>query len=237
VKNSVIYKKIKNIYKLIFNRRSDCDRIQHLLKSIIKKELKSGKFFFIQIGSNDGKNGDPLFHFITKYNLPGILIEPIPYIFQRLKTNYRNQKNLYFENVAITNSSENLKFYRLVESPNLPTWHNQLGSFKREVIIMHKIYIPDIEKMIVEEEINVMTFNEVMNKYSISQVSLLHIDTEGYDYEILKSIDFNKYSIKTILFENKHLSEKEYRTCIQDLELKGFKKIIRYKFDTICMQI
>ena len=47
---------------------------------IIKKQPKMNGFFFIQIGSNDGRFGDPIRKNIKKYNWSGILIEPIKYI-------------------------------------------------------------------------------------------------------------------------------------------------------------
>ncbi|MBK7697246.1 MAG: FkbM family methyltransferase [Saprospiraceae bacterium] len=37
-------------------------------------------------------------------------------------------------------------------------------------------------------------------------IDLLHIDTEGYDWEILKQLRLAKYFPRPIIFEHKHLS-------------------------------
>ena len=46
---------------------------------------KDPNFFFVQVGANDGVNHDPIFHHVRKYNWKGLLIEPIPDIFEKLK--------------------------------------------------------------------------------------------------------------------------------------------------------
>ena len=204
---------------------------------IIKKKRRNNQsFFFVEIGANDGKTGDPMFDLISKYHLPGIMVEPVPYLFQRLLDNYKHEKNLFFENAAIGDSGKGLTFYSLPETPGLPVWHNQLGSFRKDIILKHRFAIPNIEELILEEEINVISFDDLMKKYSVAQISLLFIDTEGYDYEIIKTIDFENYDIENILFENKHLSFEEHNDCITYLKAQGFNKIITYGGDTLAQK-
>lgn len=65
---------------------------------------------FLQIGSNDGISGDPLNKFINNYNWKGILVEPIPFLFEKLKRNYFHKKsNLIFYNIAISAEAEGEK--------------------------------------------------------------------------------------------------------------------------------
>ena len=56
----------------------------------ILKNLKRKDFvFFIQVGSNDGKMGDPIDNIIvTNNNWKGIFSEPVGFLFERLKQNY-----------------------------------------------------------------------------------------------------------------------------------------------------
>lgn len=230
-----MYAIVKNIYKLFFIRHSEPYKLQLLLRETIRKKIKNKKeFFFVQIGSNDGKKGDPLFNLVFKYKLHGILVEPVPYLFQRLTDNYKGLQHLIFENAAIGDPKQDLKFYRLVETPGLPNWHNQLGTFKKHTILTHKFQIPDIEKLIIEEKINVMSFEDLMKKHQVSEITILHIDTEGYDFEIIKSIDFTKWKIENILFENMHLSAPEEIECTNFLQSKGFHCIVKYGADTFC---
>jgi FkbM family methyltransferase len=231
-----VIKNLKNIIKRAYNKFFSTDEIYTFIDTIIQRKKKTrNPFFFVQIGSNDGKKGDPLNHLVLKYSLSGILVEPVPYIFQRLLNNYKDQKNLIFENSAIGNPGEQLKFYRLKQTPGLPAWHEQLGSFRRDVVMRHQYAIADIEEIILEEDISVISFEELMTKHGVLTVSLLHIDTEGYDFEILKSINFTKYTIENILFENSHLSSEEYEACIKYLKAQGFNKIKKCGGDTICI--
>jgi hypothetical protein len=50
------------------------------------------EIIFLQIGSNDGVSGDPLNFFINNYNWHGVLVEPIPFLFDQLQRNYKRQK-------------------------------------------------------------------------------------------------------------------------------------------------
>jgi hypothetical protein len=52
-----------------------------------------------------------------------------------------------------------------------------------------------------------MKINEVFEKYKLKEIDILFIDAEGLDDEIIKTIDFNKYKISRIYFENLHLKD------------------------------
>ena len=68
---------------------------------------------------------------------------------------------------------------------------------------------------------NCITFNDLIKKYKVKKIDLLHIDTEGYDYEILKTLDF-KIKPNMILFEHKNLG-KNKRKAWKLLRNKGYK--------------
>ncbi|HVX25700.1 MAG TPA: FkbM family methyltransferase [Parafilimonas sp.] len=219
------------------NKYSDYDKFYFLIKKIIKKKKNNNEsFFFVEIGANDGKIGDPMFDLVSKFQLSGILVEPVPYLFERLLDNYRHAKNLFFENAAIADPTAELTFFRLVETPGLPVWHTLLGSFRKDVILRHREEIPNIEDLILEEKINVISFNDLMKKYSVSRISLLFIDTEGYDFEIIKTINFENYEIENILFENKHLSPEEQNDCLVYLKAKGFNTFVTHGGDTLAQK-
>jgi len=46
-----------------------------------------------------------------------------------------------------------------------------------------------------------LTFNQLCQKHNINHITYLQIDTEGYDSEIIRSIDFTKVSIDNIKYE------------------------------------
>ena len=54
------------------------------LDRVIEK-YNHDNFFFIEIGAHDGIYVDPIHRFIVKHKWKGILVEPIPYLFELLK--------------------------------------------------------------------------------------------------------------------------------------------------------
>jgi len=75
---------------------------------------------FIQVGANDGEYGDPLHSFIVKYPWHGILVEPQPDIFAKLRENYAAiQNRLIFENIAIAKDLSTIAMYRAPGNPNV----------------------------------------------------------------------------------------------------------------------
>ena len=52
--------------------------------------------------------------------------------------------------------------------------------------------------------IETLTFDKLIKKYSISKIEKLQIDVEGAEYEILDSINYKEIFINKILFESKH---------------------------------
>ena len=174
---------------------------------LIEKIGNKKDFFFVQIGSHDGISGgnDPLYGYIKKYNWSGILVEPVPYLYERLVKNHEGRDNLTFRNVAISKDGAPMKFYSIEEHDNLenPYWYNQLGSFNKDVVLRHRQFLPEFDTHFKEEEIETITGDSLFE--GANHIDLLHIDTEGYDYEIIKSIDFDKHQPSLILFEHTHL--------------------------------
>lgn len=48
---------------------------------------------------------------------------------------------------------------------------------------------------------NSITFNTLCSNFNIREIDYLQIDTEGFDSEIIKSIDFNKHKIQVLRYE------------------------------------
>ena len=137
-----------------------------------------------------------------------LLVEPVPYNYKILQNEFKVNKNILICTNAIF--SENLKksFYFVKEKSVTKLgkhWASGIGSFDKQHILNHKskrfeIQDHDIEKI----EIDFITFENLIKKYEIDSIDNLQIDVEGAEYEILKSIDFNKISINSIQFESKH---------------------------------
>lgn len=63
----------------------------------------------------------------------------------------------------------------------------------------------------------------MIKKNNVDKVNVVAIDTEGFDYEVIKLIDFNEVHPDLIIFENKHLTSSDHKECCEMLESKGYK--------------
>lgn len=162
---------------------------------------------FIEAGANDGALGDPLRNYILKYSWRGVLIEPQPDVFEKLKVAYLEAGNrLAFENVAISNNPAPLELYRLpagrfrkddfpstVASADQKVTARQLGVRPR-----------DLEKIVVPTN----RLDDIVKKYNLHDLDILQIDTEGLDWEVLQTINLTETRPRMIRFEHGHLSPK-----------------------------
>ena len=187
----------------------------------IKRYISSKKGFLVQIGANDGKTFDPIYRSLVKNtNWEALLVEPVPYIFNQLKQNYPSHSRFRFENVAINDGTSQV-FYSIRREAednieNLPYWYYQLGSFEKENILKHfdGLLEPYLEPIMLKG----LTLKDLFLKHNLGYFDLLNIDTEGYDWKILSQLDLVKHSPTLIIYEHKHLSDRERAQSLRFLE-------------------
>jgi FkbM family methyltransferase len=202
------------------------------LENLFYKALHPN-FFFIQIGANDGVSFDPIYKLVTKEKVKGIAIEPVTDIFEKLKKNYKKHQQVKLLNLAIHKDQSEMKLYRV--NPLIkeyPDWTKGTPSFNKSHHKLSNI----LEKDIVEETVKCISLNELVDKYSIQNIDLLQIDTEGYDSEIIKMIDFKKINPSIISFEHGMkqgiMTYKQFEEC-QILLLANNYNIIILENDAI----
>ncbi len=233
--NSGLFKFLSKSYRSLFKIWLPANMpVDDVLK---KYAIKNLSVFFIQIGSNDGISNDPIHKYIIDYKWKGILVEPVKFLFAKLKSNYiNNQSQLVFENAAISNKDGKAIFYSIRESddPNTPFWYSQIGSFNKNVLLSHKDS-GDFENLIIAEEINAISFATLLAKHNVDKVDLVHIDTEGFDFEILKLIDFKKLNLNVVIYEYVHLSLTDFIKSLRLMKANGFY-VFASNLDIICIK-
>jgi FkbM family methyltransferase len=197
--------------------------------------------FFVQIGANDGEQQDPLRDLILRHRWAGIMVEPVPYVFERLRKNYSHLTRIKLENVAVGAEDGTVPFYHLAYTddagrPGLPSWFDALGSLNKDVVTAHKTFIPDIDDRLVETMVPSLTFDSLCRRHDVEAIDLLLTDTEGYDYEILRRIDFDRIRPKLIIYESWHLDEDDRKACAAHLSKFGYETI-EYGLDTWCLNL
>jgi len=191
--------------------------------------LKNGdKFNFIQIGANNGVTSDPIYSNIVKYNPSGALIEPQKKTFEDLKLNYQNNKNLIFFNFAISNVNSERVLYKVNEK-----YHSEsscldgVASFsKSHVVDAFRYNIKDkiSENDFLREEVVITkTFDYLIEISQFKKISLLQIDAESYDYNILLQMFDSSIRPDIVNFEVKMMLDSEKQTVVNKFIQEGYK--------------
>jgi len=225
--------RINAIYFSILPPRDSADITAQIASRIGSKP----SVFFVQVGSNDGKQGHPLHALIkSHHHWRGIFIEPVGFLLARLKRNYGNDPRFIFEQIAISPTQGAAEFFYVSEEAqtalgdSLPYWHDQVGSFDRQHI--EQSLDGKLTPYIVSELIPTKSLSAVFYKHGVKTVDVLHVDTEGHDYTLLTTIDFAACKPTVILFEHKHLSRSDVKRAASLLKVNGYR-CMRFKDDTL----
>jgi FkbM family methyltransferase len=175
------------------------------------------------IGANDGKSMDPIYEFLSNSDVSGLVVEPLPDIFERLKDNYQHIDKIKCVNRAVHSSRKKMTIYRVDPAlKDIPEWMHGIGSFDP----MHYKKSGTPKEYILEEEVNCSTFMDLLSEYDITKIDLLKIDVEGYDYEVLKMIDFKKIKPEIIRYEHGSLSKTDKTSAERLLTINGYSILV-----------
>lgn len=168
----------------------------------------------VQIGTN--KAYDNMSSIVYKY-LPEdicklIMVEPFSSHNLSIKECYKKYANkLYIENIIITpdikhKTTEHIWYHELDATHGNAY---ELASLNKEHAshIRSNYYTKDMKSL----EIECLTINELFEKYGLYNIDILYIDTEGFDDKLIYSINFNKFLIKQIFYENLHIDANKLR--------------------------
>lgn len=200
--------------------------------TLLFRNIDPENFFFVQIGANDGRMQDPLYDHIRRYGLRGLLVEPQPAVFEKLKSNYADQPQLLFENCAIAPEKGEMTLYTLPDTLDFPEADKNFSgfaSFNREHVIKgFNFHAPQVgltgraEDYLVTCRVAAMPFEALLQKHGIKRVDYVQIDTEGFDFEIIRMIDFEGHPPGAILYEHSGLSPEDKRACWEFLAERGY---------------
>lgn len=184
----------------------------------------SDDVFFVQIGACDGLAGDPLRAHVTRRGWRGIVVEPVPENFARLRKGYADCPGVICRNVAVAGENGTRPFY-MIAAPggvDLPKWTSQIGSFDRNHLAKHAVMLAELERYIVEIEVECVDFETLVADVGPERIDLIHTDVEGFDLELLKHIDFDRWKPRLVLFEDFHMSAAERRDAVALMEGAGY---------------
>jgi FkbM family methyltransferase len=187
------------LYRDRFHREKYMPRAEFRpMEQLFHRYMHPG-FFFIQIGANDGVYKDPVYPLVTRAGVGGILVEPLPDLFSQLRENYAGHPRVELVNMAIHRHAGEMDLYRVdPRATGYPEWVKGIASFRKD---HHQLSGVDPGDMIITR-VPCLSLEQLLTRYRVERVDLLQVDTEGYDLEILKMIDFNRIRPSIISFEH-----------------------------------
>lgn len=184
---------------------------QHILEYF--KDTPKGTF--LDLGANDGITFSNT-RALALRNWSGVLVEPSPKAFERLKTLYNGHKGFYLYQYAI--SGHNGKAI-LQESGNLCN-ATDVGL----VSTFHAQEVDRFKRTVKYEPIEVKTFRwkTFLNRLKIKKFDFVSIDCEGSDLEILEQMDLSEVRAICLEWNSKPEVKAEF-----EKHLEGFKLLYK----------
>lgn len=204
---------MSNSYGLDFKGQIGQDIIAYLCL----KNKKNG--FYIDIGAYDGIDLSNTYIF-EKLGWNGFCVEASPKTFEKLQKN--RKCDLY--NYAVC--SKNIGKTRFLTSTaavlDVLDIHNT-DKHKERIKIESDNNMEYIE-------VDTITFDELMSNYKdITHIDFMSLDIEGGELDVLKSINFDKYSFGLITVE----FNDNYKEILELMISKGYKKLMDNNCDMI----
>ena len=156
--------------------------------SILEKYLEENKGFYLDIGSGDPVRGSNTF-FLYKKGWSGILIDPLTRNVFSSRIIRRKDKIIQGL-VGATNKS--YLFYEMY-----PYEYSTTNNGRVKDLISNKK-----AKLVKKVQLNTFSVSELNLNIDLDQPSLLSVDCEGFDLEVLKTIDFETAKFRVICVED-----------------------------------
>jgi FkbM family methyltransferase len=184
---------------------------------------RSRDFVVVVVGAFDGVENDPVSRFVRGRDCRGVLVEPQPSAFERLRGNFAGFPRIELVNAAIDEMSGSRVLYSVPAASGLPPWIEQIASFSRDHLAKHEAQAPGLSARIVEQLIRTVSFGDLLDEYRLEHIDVLQIDAEGMDGEMLRWFPFERMRPGVLHYEKAHLSGDEDRAVRTRLEGFGYK--------------
>lgn len=183
--------------------------------------IKNGKIHFLQIGAMDGVKHDDLYEYVMSNDWTGVLVEPLPDMFEKLVKNYELKDGLEFENSAISDSFGVVDIWRIPPEKlsEVPEWADGCST------LVPQDYITDLVSHLVPQSVQSITIKDLYEKYN-NRFDYVQIDTEGYDYNIFLQLIQHELVADLFKIEIAHITYTKAVWMRSILEEKGYKTFI-----------
>ena len=154
------------------------------------------KGYFVDIGAHDGVSLSNT-KFFEDLGWEGVCIEPQPDVYKKLVT---NRKCITIQGAVSDLKKKQIEFCKITGYSSMLSGIIDYydGRHKERILSEIQSHENNTKEKIIVDNYN---FNNVIQQENIN---LLSIDTEGGEDKIINSIDFTRYKIDIILFEDNY---------------------------------
>jgi FkbM family methyltransferase len=183
---------------------------------------RSRDFVVVGVGAYDGLQNDPVSRFIRSHDCRGVLLEPQPAVYERLRENFRAFPRFALLNAAIDETRGSRLLYS-VALGSLPQWTEQIASLSIDHLKKHESQAPGLSAHITSQPIRTVSFDEVLDQFHLTSVDVLQIDAEGLDARMLQWFPFSRVRPGVVHYEIAHMTEDDQRKTRERLERVGYR--------------
>ena len=152
--------------------------------------------FFVEAGANDGIEQSNTLYFEKYMEWTGILVEPIKELAAQCGI---NRPRCIVENCALVSLEYEMEFIEMQYCNLMSVVRGSLPPQEEKIYIEQGCEVQGISTYSLR--VPARTLTSVLDKYRVNKLDFLSLDVEGYELNVLKGINFNKYRPTFMLIE------------------------------------
>ena len=208
---------------------------QKKMMNFLKKEIDKINIFF-DIGAHKGEtielfNNNFQINKIYSFEASPLTFEILKERLSKIKKKY-NKTTIFLENVALGSVNKKIHIKHLNESSSstIRSINSNSKYFKKKFFFLNRSNHKNFYK---ELEVKQILLDDFVKENTINHIGFMKIDTEGYEFEVLKGAKNIINNVNFILFEHHYddmIVKNYFFSDIHDfLSKNNFKKIYKSK--------
>lgn len=169
------------------------------LDHALADQLRLRGGFFVEAGANDGVSQSNTLYLERYYNWRGLLIEPVPEIARRCRS---NRPRAIVEQCALVaegfpDATVEMRYCNLMSL--VGGARGTEDADEAHIAAGRQFLRPDEEPYAIT--VPARTLTSVLSAHGVGRIDLLSLDVEGYEPQVLRGLDFERYAPRYILVE------------------------------------